>query len=345
MASITWLRFLGKISYSLYLWHWPIIVFFSWSSLQTTISLLVISTISGITLENWKNKMKKCWKGYMLALISIPTIILISILLTPAPYTPQAQIIPIYEGDQVLYRNNIVKNSTNINIWNELIPDTDVLRLDIVPSPPDNFGIDSDMLIYLTGDSHAEEHISSAVVKVTEHLNSTGINSCRKGCAFPANAWYDHKIKTWCKTFRDNELVEMRKLKPSLVFATNCEEGYNDETIDDYLTIMLDMGSKIAEWGGRLILLQDNIPMDYTIDSLKKGQQLISEPHVKQQAYSNFYNNENMTFITTRDLFCYDNKCPLIVNNIITLRDDDHLSATYQPHLTSAYIQLILETI
>jgi hypothetical protein len=42
-------------------------------------------------------------------------------------------------------------------------------------------------------------------------------------------------------------------------------------------------------------------------------------------------------FIDPTGWFCYDSKCPLVVSNIITYRDDSHVSQTYASALSGAF--------
>jgi peptidoglycan/LPS O-acetylase OafA/YrhL len=60
------LRFLGKISYGLYLWHLPLIVFFGarwhlsgWQVLFPLACALVLATISYVTVEAWARRLKQ----------------------------------------------------------------------------------------------------------------------------------------------------------------------------------------------------------------------------------------------------------------------------------------------
>jgi hypothetical protein len=46
---------------------------------------------------------------------------------------------------------------------------------------------------------------------------------------------------------------------------------------------------------------------------------------------------DRIGFIDTTGWFCYDEQCPLVVGNVITYRDANHVSQTYAAALSQAF--------
>ncbi len=92
--TLGFLRYIGKISYSLYLWHWPVIVFSRYLSPHENTLALVILTLglSSLSYHFIESPFRRGFAGSLKLLAAIP--VLISLCLLPIYFNPASPGVP-----------------------------------------------------------------------------------------------------------------------------------------------------------------------------------------------------------------------------------------------------------
>jgi len=212
-----YLCYVGSISYSWYLWHWPVIIFFSmFFKLNTTNVFFVffISLIPSILsyefLENPIRKLKnfnkkKLFITIFLTLI-IPTIILFILIFANSRGYWQDKIINFKKSIEPLHIANIS------GCGQGFVPSHSSDKKCFWNSP-------NDQAIYLIGDSNAD-HFSETVIIAGTKLNSEIRIFTKGGCSFTGRYWsvYSSFFNTDCNKYVDDSIEFLEKSKPGIVF-------------------------------------------------------------------------------------------------------------------------------
>jgi hypothetical protein len=275
VISTKYLCYVGSISYSWYLWHGPVIIFFSmFFKLSTTnvffvfLISLVPSILSYEFLENPIRKLKNFNKKKLIVTILltfiIPTIILFIIIFANSKGYWSDKIVNFKKSLEPLHIANIsgcgkgfVPNhfSDKKCLWNS----------------PNN------KAVYLIGDSNAD-HFSESVIIAGTKLNSEIRVFTKGGCSFIGRYWsiYSTLFNSDCNKYVHNSIEFLKKSKPGIVFigisdtvwrviynkniaiGPNLNQAYKDpHLIEQYL--LEDLIFKINEIklsGHEIILIQ-----------------------------------------------------------------------------------------
>ncbi|WAJ69470.1 acyltransferase family protein [Catenovulum adriaticum] len=240
LLASTSLQHLGKLSYSLYLWHWPIFSFFRWSyGLQSMLEMFlaitityILSLISFYGVEKTFQKIGRTKKinSQIKVFASLATIFLTTAV--------------TYKGLSTQGWNSL-SVTTNETVWS---PYTSIRTTKDSPL------ILSDRTLYVLGDSHA-----GAYSKMLRQLaNDTGINiklMSKGGCGvanlrepvlLPGNPCLN-KLEKWIEeiksTAKPDDIIFLASLKTyrfvnqNSIFPANIEEKlanqFNDKAIAD----------------------------------------------------------------------------------------------------------------
>ena len=185
---LRFVRYIGKISYQLYLFHWPVFVILKWTigfSSAFTIAVGVIITTSLACLSHYFLDLRIRFLKK-----KSPIIVVILFIVFAAIFGQLAQ---YFYSNQ----NHYFRGVAAINPQDWYAPP--------LPLANPNFSRFSDKTIYVLGDSHAGAY--STIFKNLQEVYGADIKLYQQGgCAFPPTIF---KLNSACKDFLDKSVKEI----------------------------------------------------------------------------------------------------------------------------------------
>ena len=362
------LVWLGSIAYALYLWHWPLLIFYlNWryqddvSWLEGT-AILAVSVVLAWATTRFVEAPLRSGRGSSKLHQRVLIVGLI------AATVASAVTITVWQRDAA----NATVNTANLDP--RLYPgaraylyDAPVPNLPPQPSPdlapkdwpitwedsvtgqftdaPDRIrsGTYGDLTatrtIALVGGSHADQWIDALnVIGQRHHFKIK--TYLRVGCALTTThvyTWFGRKYPE-CNEWSRRVMAQLAVDKPDVVFTNSTrpsDDGTGDYVPSDYQEIF----AQFRDRGQRVIALRDN---PWVSAKLKPPECLATgrKPSVcgvdRDRAMAQVDPTlaiagqyPNMTFLDYTDGICNDTYCPAVVGNIVVYRDFHHLTATY----------------
>jgi peptidoglycan/LPS O-acetylase OafA/YrhL len=355
------MRYLGDRSYSIYLWHWPLIVFYAFGRdaigvVDGSILLLATLFVSDLSyrfvetpyrrpVEPGKLKpigfgfatIAACLggAGYMYAMVS---------------YTGTAVIgidDPDYPGPATLAHDIPAPESV------EIVPALAVLRRDL----PVVYGLgchqnqEGDAPLYcvlgdseatrtmaVTGDSHAANWIP-ALHRYAREEGWRLLTFTKSACPY---ARVTIRLRDGpypsCASWRENVLQELEGLGVEVLFTSQSRYGYVET--DDMVAGLLDIWRDTQALGVEIIAIADTPWLKQEPgDCLAKDPLRCAEPRdaiaVKvDPLLIAAARMEGAQAVDMTDLLCTPDECRLVVGNVIVWRDRNHLTRTYAEMLS-----------
>ena len=349
------LRFIGDRSYSIYLWHWPLIVFFLGQGYSLTFAsgvgliavTLVMSDLSYRYVEQPYRQSRggAWWKPLGYGTIAVLACVAASVGLLHFVTTQRTDITLIgtaaYPGPAALLAGAAVPDGV------DLLPPLARLRRDV--SSLFSAGCQQNLkgakpvgcvlgdpagtkTIVLVGDSHAAQW-GPALNKIARDRKFKLVSFSKSACAFArAPTMSDGKPYSSCFEWREKVLVEILKLKPFAVVTSQSNAG----SVPDDLMIegLRSVWSELTQAGSRIIVIRNTPMMRY-----EPGDCLSATPAKCFTKRSDAELNnvlalaaegqKNVRVVDMTDALCGPELCPAVVGNMIVWRDTGHLTATY----------------
>jgi peptidoglycan/LPS O-acetylase OafA/YrhL len=246
-------QWVGKISYSLYLWHWPLLMITPGIagrelSLAENMGVLLVSVVlSWITytvLENPVRGSDILKRATPFASVALGAVLVISSFSVSAGYIErfrepaavpmeQVQLEEYPDVNEVLLA---VKESEDVTDWpeqparieNEAYSDEcDVTRLDTTSSMCEFGNPDAPRTVVLFGDSHAAMWIPS-FDQVGDAANWRVVQLTKPGCIAPDFPNYSNALGreyTECAEYRQFALEQIEDIQPDMVIVTSARKG------------------------------------------------------------------------------------------------------------------------
>lgn len=365
LLSIKPLLFLGGLTYGIYLWHWPLLIFYqSYMNTKTVpiidgivllVVTLVLSYLSTKLLEAPVLKIDiRQMKGKVVTLLAVmlcvagSSTILISMYIDHAKTTTLATSLQEadYPGAKAIYDE--IEPTKGL----EPIPSLLEIKLDLPTfyEAKECLGKDGvdvkkcsygelenpDYTIALVGGSHSG-HWFPALEILAEELNFRLDLYNHDGCRFTNEDSLNHLTET-CLDWNANLLEQLKEEPPDLVFTTSTLNK-RDQVPVGY----------IGQWQAlegitTVFAIRDNPRMKEDIPScLESAKSPLDCAIPRDEGVSKvlpWENTEgipsNVIFADLTDYFCDETTCYPVIGNVIVYRDDNHLTAEYAKTLAPA---------
>lgn len=328
-------QWIGEISYPLYLWHWPVLVFpviylgRELSTPEKIIALTITVGLAGITHRYLEAPMRDRNWSPITTLKSASFITAISLLLGISIYTTYSNTISFSDGtryslDEV--RSKPINNEDGCHIH---------IRQTV--SPKCEYGdISSDQVIVIYGDSHAAQWLPALDI-IGKRKGIKIISLTKSACPSAEvikelSSQYDIAD---CQAFRDSSVKRIAEIKPLAVIMTGMQPftaPYSTESARDWWL----MGEKKAydriktHTQYPIYLTDTPLPRVDIPDCLAaaRGSRCDTSRPVDPEVAA------GLIPINPTPWLCSDT-CPAVVDGIIAYRDKSHLTVAMSEHLST----------
>ncbi|MEP7455658.1 acyltransferase family protein [Phyllobacterium sp. SB3] len=362
ILNATPLKKIGDRSYSLYLWHWPVIVLykanFDGMGLPTGLALLVlIALLSETSYRVIEQRFRTPSKprdsvpmyvaGSGIA-ISLTCAVIFSIWGQHQPITIPASETWEYPGPLTLLDGF----ATPPNV--DYFPSLEQLKRDVPASYREKCHQDkeeeeatecnsgtpsSNKLIVLVGDSVAAQW-APALEKIAFQEDFKLVSVTKSACPYArVQVELEGEHYPSCMRWRDDMISEIAQMRPSMIFASQAS-NYFDVSDEEMENGFKSVWQDFLATGAKLYVIESTplLPFDpadclarnagpciYTRDDVSKASVLFKAAQTMPA----------VDYIDMTDGICLTNTCSVVVGNVIAWRDPVHLSATYAGLLSS----------
>ena len=369
--SIVWL---GSIAYALYLWHWPLLIFYlTWqykdsANIAEGAGIIAVSLLLAWATSRYIESPIRAGRAPWRRSATVLTAVLL--------------VLTVVAGAGIVSWNRHVQNMTvdTQNLDPRLYPGArafldgaPVPRVEPEPGPQVvekdwpitsydsvisgwkdgsiRVGVYGDVnatrTVALVGGSHAEYWITALDAigrqhgfKVTTYL--------KVGCPLTTDyvfTWFGQKYHQ-CNEWSRDVMARLAVDKPDVVFTNSTRPVEGQVTGDFVPEDYLDIFTEFRDRGQKVIAVRDNpwaVGQESPPECLALGKKpsacgvdrsLVMSPTDPALAIAPDF--PNMSFLDYTDAMCSDTYCPAVVGNILLWHDFHHLSATFVRSLVPA---------
>lgn len=236
------LIYIGDRSYSIYLWHWPLIVFASslWPDGRWTVPAAALSLIPALASYRWVERPVRS-----LQLTSPRQLAPLGAALVSIPLIMSGSLLVLAKND--FWSPEIRHYRASLNLWHAGLVagcDTTIPQNQRPPGECVWNGSRTGAPIYLVGDSNAD-HFSEAIVRAGATLDRPVVISTTRGCPF-VDVYVRRATEppTWsdqCRHYVHDTLGYLSSSTPGLVIISGSDQywrkaeyliGANEQTLD-----------------------------------------------------------------------------------------------------------------
>ncbi|MGQ2903180.1 MAG: acyltransferase family protein [Neoaquamicrobium sediminum] len=351
-----WLTWIGDRSYSIYLWHWPLVVFYTVGTetvgLMDGLGLLALTLVlSHLCYEHIEQRYrhgqaKGEWKplAYGLASIvgcvaaagalqySIVSQAAIHVDMADARYPGPAALLasaPVPEGVETFPSLAALKRDLPV-VYGQKCHQNQVSSEPVTCTLGDP---DGEKIMAITGDSHAAQWVP-ALDSIARKSGWKLMTFTKSACAFSrVEVRLQGSPYTSCIEWREKVIDRIKELGIDTLFTSQSRYGYIDREI--MAEGLRSVWTELSEAGIKVVPIKDTPWMPFEPgDCLAAGDPAsCSAPRADVEASDIFaYAASTLKGIPVIDMtdgICGPQTCDTVVGNIIVWRDHHHLTATY----------------
>jgi peptidoglycan/LPS O-acetylase OafA/YrhL len=361
------LAFLSSISFTIYLWHWPLIIFYKQATGVTEIGffaglwIISLAVCLAYVTTRYIEKPLKARKGERVREphTALTTFILGAKFAAPVvliAFSAKLYFVSMikdyradhnhqFKGEAVSIQTDASNVSHQQFLYaKRLLPKAYLERCNQNPASPrvitcDYGDTDADKIIALVGGSHALQWLP-ALDLIGQMEGYKVVNITKSLCPFGHLENSDPSCKEW----NQNVVTHLTELNPAVVVTTStraAQNGNEEHVPQSYI----DQWKTLEQKNIPLIGIRDNprFPFD-PADCLAQNKQnpLIcsnarSELFLKDNPAQKIADNFDMIkIVDMTDFFCTSETCITVFNDMIMYGDPEHISVPYAVYLSNA---------
>jgi hypothetical protein len=366
-------QYLGDISYSIYLWHWPIIVFAGHharggmslpSGLTLIAATIVISHISKRFLED---PVRYAQIDPRKALACAASFALCCVIGAAAMYHHFApQVIEVHAASPSYPGARAFLAGADVPDVDAPIPPLVFLKQDKAEVYKDDchlsrkrsaltpcrYGPEAGAKVVLMGDSHAANWAPALISQASEmgwHLEIHTKSACPvlRGTVIEPRGPY-----LACKTWGENLLRSLQASPPDLVVFAHSRfyklEETNGRESRKEATAIAGVWRELLALGSKVVAIRDTPKLPF-----QPGECLARNPNCYAEQSEVLGDDDpilmahglmpEVPVIDMTDAVCQNGKCPMVVGNVVVWRDLSHLTASYSRTVATVLAARIAE--
>lgn len=362
LLSLPPLQWIGKLSYSLYLWHWPVIVFatilvpdLSLGDRLACLALTVILSLASYHLV--ENPLRL--NGWLSARVSrsLGLAMVLTALGVTLSYGTARLAAQGVDANQRFIIDSAARSSTA----RELSTGCVLEREGVVPHRCLLGDKDGERTLVLFGDSHAD-HWSTPLAEVARREGWKLVTYMKSSCpAAGVETWNSVMARQYaeCDAWRERALKEIAALKPDMVVVSQYSYSYVDNRINDTLEHLVERDdwrdglkatiATLRQSAPEVVLLRD-VPVhkEYLDKCVGRALWQGRSPAVCDTARGEaideqVFASESMAIsgmkgvraVDMTDLFCNATSCPAMIDGKLTFRDRHHIATPFAASLAA----------